>query len=56
MTTRLINTQRLAFIKGFEGFRLEAYKDPVGVWTIGYRRMSAGSCPRICSPSQVSLP
>lgn len=23
-------------IKKFEGCRLEAYKDPVGVWTIGY--------------------
>lgn len=26
----------IAFIKGFEGLRLKAYKDVVGVWTIGY--------------------
>ena len=24
------------FIKGFEGFRAQAYKCPAGVWTIGY--------------------
>lgn len=26
----------IALIKSFEGLRLEAYKDIVGVWTIGY--------------------
>lgn len=26
----------IAFIKGWEGFRGEAYQDSVGVWTIGY--------------------
>lgn len=26
----------LSLIKKFEGLRLEAYRDPVGVWTIGY--------------------
>ena len=36
MTTRLINPQGLALIKGFEGLRLQAYKDPASVWTIGY--------------------
>lgn len=26
----------LALIEEFEGFRSEAYRDPVGIWTIGY--------------------
>ena len=26
----------IEFIKGFEGFRANAYKCPAGVWTIGY--------------------
>jgi lysozyme len=26
----------LALIEEFEGFRAEAYRDPVGIWTIGY--------------------
>jgi lysozyme len=26
----------IALIKRWEGLRLEAYKDPVGIWTIGY--------------------
>ncbi len=34
--TRLINAAGLALIKEFEGCRLDAYKDVVGVWTIGY--------------------
>lgn len=28
--------QGIDLIKRFEGFKPEAYKDPVGVWTIGY--------------------
>ena len=28
----------VALIKEFEGCRLKAYKDPVGIWTIGYGR------------------
>lgn len=31
-----INDRALNLIKEFEGFRAEAYKDPVGIWTIGY--------------------
>ncbi len=26
----------LSLIKSFEGLRLQAYQDAVGVWTIGY--------------------
>lgn len=34
--TRQINATGLALIKEFEGCRLDAYKDAVGIWTIGY--------------------
>lgn len=32
----MINREALDLIKEFEGFRAKAYKDAVGVWTIGY--------------------
>jgi lysozyme len=31
-----ISEEGLAHIRRFEGLRLRAYKDPAGVWTIGY--------------------
>lgn len=31
-----MKTQDLSIIKGYEGLRLKAYQDSVGVWTIGY--------------------
>lgn len=31
-----IDPRAIALIKEFEGFRSEAYRDPVGIWTIGY--------------------
>ena len=36
-----INQAGLDLIKEFEGFRAEAYRDPVGVWTIGYGTTAA---------------
>ena len=36
-----VNAATLALIKEFEGLRLEAYKDPVGIWTIGYGTTAA---------------
>jgi lysozyme len=36
MTTRRISPEGLAFIKQWEGLRLEAYRCTAGVWTIGY--------------------
>ena len=30
------NKNGLLLIKSFEGLRLKAYRDPVGIWTIGY--------------------
>ena len=32
----MINSAGLELIKSFEGLRLTAYKDPAGIWTIGY--------------------
>lgn len=31
-----ISDNGLAFIKSYEGLRLKAYQDSVGIWTIGY--------------------
>lgn len=31
-----ISNNGLDLIKHFEGLRLKAYKDPIGIWTIGY--------------------
>lgn len=33
---RRINAAGLSLIKEFEGLRTTAYRDPVGIWTIGY--------------------
>jgi GH24 family phage-related lysozyme (muramidase) len=33
---RTTSSKGVAFIAGFEGERLQAYRDAVGVWTIGY--------------------
>jgi len=38
---RTLNNATLDLIKSFEGCRLKAYKDSVGVWTIGYGHTSA---------------
>src|SRR6478609_5634681 len=35
-TERHVNQDGLELIKHFEGLYLKAYKDPVGIWTIGY--------------------
>jgi lysozyme len=36
----------LALIKQFEGLRLDAYQDSVGVWTIGYGHTAAAGPPK----------
>jgi lysozyme len=37
----------LALIKRWEGFRAEAYRDAVGVWTIGYGHTSMAGAPEV---------
>lgn len=44
-----VNDETIELIKEFEGCRLTAYKDPVGIWTIGYgttARAGLGIIPR----------
>ncbi|WP_370584683.1 lysozyme [Oculatella sp. LEGE 06141] len=36
-----MNQEGLNLVKNFEGFRSQAYRDPVGVWTIGYGHTGA---------------
>ena len=36
MTKMTISQEGIDLIKEFEGCKLEAYKCPAGVWTIGY--------------------
>ena len=36
-----VNQRTLDLIKSFEGLRLDAYRDSVGVWTIGYGTTAA---------------
>jgi lysozyme len=43
----MINDAGLSLIKKFEGCRLEAYKDAVGVWTIGYGHTTAAGPPTV---------
>lgn len=43
----MLNKQSLDLIKSFEGLRLEAYKDVVGVWTIGYGHTSMAGPPTV---------
>lgn len=38
-----VNRATLGLIKHFEGFRSEAYRDPVGIWTIGYGTTAAAN-------------
>ncbi len=39
-----ISNECLEAIKGFEGFRSDAYKCPAGVWTIGYGHTDGVRC------------
>ncbi|MEO1067658.1 MAG: lysozyme [Cyanobacteria bacterium J06638_6] len=42
-----INAAGLALIKEFEGLRTTAYRDPVGIWTIGYGHTSMAGPPPV---------
>jgi GH24 family phage-related lysozyme (muramidase) len=49
-----ISAQGLAIIKRHEGRRLRAYRDPVGVWTIGYGHTSRAGAPRVRRGMRIS--
>jgi lysozyme len=42
-----INEEGLALIRKFEGFRARAYRDAVGVWTIGYGHTAMAGAPQV---------
>lgn len=46
-TGRRINAAGLEIVKHFEGVRLKAYQDSVGVWTIGYGHTSSAGAPNV---------
>ena len=50
--SRTIGQAGLALIKKFEGCRLTAYQDAVGVWTIGYGHTSGVKCGQAITQAQ----
>ncbi|ATO57110.1 lysozyme [Bartonella sp. 1-1C] len=44
---RKISSEGLALIKQWEGLRLNAYKDAIGVWTIGYGHTNSAGKPLV---------
>lgn len=48
------NNAGIALIKEFEGLELTAYKDPVGVWTIGYGHTSAAGSPKVFAGQRIT--
>lgn len=49
-----INQAGLALIKEFEGFRSAAYRDPVGIWTIGYGHTTNAGAPKVSPGLKIS--
>ncbi len=49
-----VNSKGLALIKHYEGFRARAYRDPVGIWTIGYGHTSMAGHPQVKSGMVIS--
>jgi lysozyme len=49
-----ITEEGLDVIKEFEGFRSKAYRDAVGVWTIGYGHTSMAGAPQVTPDLVVS--
>lgn len=42
-----VTEEGLALIRQSEGFRAKAYRDPVGIWTIGFGHTSAAGPPQV---------
>ena len=49
-----VNAQGLALIKASEGFRGNAYKDAVGIWTVGYGHTSMAGPPAVTPKLRVT--
>jgi lysozyme len=52
--TMNITPDGLALIKNFEGFRAHAYKDAVGIWTIGFGHTSRAGEPHVLAGLTIS--
>lgn len=48
------NAAGVALIKRWEGKRLTAYQDSVGVWTIGYGHTSAAGAPKVAAGLKIT--
>lgn len=44
---RQLNSETLDLIKSYEGWYAQAYKDPVGIWTIGYGHTDMAGPPKV---------
>lgn len=51
-----INDAGVALIKEFEGYQKNPYKDPVGLWTVGYGHLCGGGKDSSCSDTGFSYP
>jgi lysozyme len=49
-----LTEEGLNLIKKHEGWRAKAYKDPVGVWTIGYGHTSRAGAPKVKAGMQIT--
>ncbi len=49
-----MTNEGLALIKRFEGLRLDAYRDVVGVWTIGYGHTANAGAPIVTSGQKIT--
>jgi lysozyme len=49
-----LTSEGLDLIKRFEGFRAHAYRDPVGVWTIGYGHTFQAGPPEVTPGMEIS--
>jgi lysozyme len=52
--TTKISAQGIELIQEFEGLRTRAYRDAVGVWTIGYGHTSAAGLPRVTKGMEIT--
>ncbi|MBB5074456.1 lysozyme, partial [Bartonella callosciuri] len=53
---RKISSEGLALIKQWEGLRLNAYKDAIGVWTIGYGHTNSAGKPFVHKGMTITEP
>ena len=51
---RHISQEGLAFIKQWEGLRLNSYLDSAGVWTVGYGHTSAAGSPTVSANTSIT--